>query len=182
MNEVVRRSKRISRLLRHTAGERSLGMTPDGWSSIQDVCAFLDLTRAQLDEAVAQNDKRRLQVDGDRIRACQGHSRLNMPVTLEALEASWAVYNPNGLLWHATTATAVDSITATGLHPGRRTHVHLTQTRDSPLGRRMPVQLAVDPVGLTVFEAPNGVLLTRGVPPENIVKSDAVHRARWSGS
>lgn len=157
-------------------------MSPDGWSSIQDVCALLDLTRPQLDEAVAQNDKRRLQVDGGLIRACQGHSRLNMPVTLEALEASWAVYDLQGLLWHGTNAQAVGSITATGLHPGRRTHVHLTQTRDSPLGRRTPVQLAVDPAGLAVFEAPNGVLLTRSVPPENIVKSDAVHQARWSGS
>lgn len=157
-------------------------MTPDGWSSINDVCALLDLTREQLNEAVAQNDKRRLQVDGDRIRACQGHSRLNMPVTLEALEASWTVYQPQGLLWHGTNAQAVGSITATGLHPGRRTHVHLTQTRDSPLGRRTPVQLRVDPTDLTVFEAPNGVLLTRSVPPANIVKTDAVHQARWSGS
>ncbi|MFC0627754.1 RNA 2'-phosphotransferase [Kribbella deserti] len=85
---VVRHSKAISKLLRHTAGERGLAMTPDGWSSIDDVCALLCLTRQQLDEAVAQNDKKRLQVDGDRIRACQGHSRLHMPVTLEALEAS----------------------------------------------------------------------------------------------
>ncbi|MFC0627753.1 hypothetical protein [Kribbella deserti] len=64
----------------------------------------------------------------------------------------------------------------TGLQPGRRTHVHLVASKDSPLGRRKSVvNLAVDPAGLRVFEAPNGVLLTRSVPPSNIVKTDAVH-------
>jgi RNA:NAD 2'-phosphotransferase (TPT1/KptA family) len=38
VDEVVRRSKQLSRLLRHTAGERGLAMTPEGWSSVPAGC------------------------------------------------------------------------------------------------------------------------------------------------
>ena len=54
----------MSRLLRHTAGERGLTMSADGWAAIADVLRLLDLTREQLDKAVLENDKQRLQVDG----------------------------------------------------------------------------------------------------------------------
>ncbi|HZX01939.1 RNA 2'-phosphotransferase [Kribbella sp.] len=64
-------------------------MSADGWAAIADVLRVLGLTRERLDVAVRENDKQRLQVDGDRIRACQGHSLHGMPVTREALENSW---------------------------------------------------------------------------------------------
>ncbi|GAA1617250.1 RNA 2'-phosphotransferase [Kribbella sancticallisti] len=172
----------MSRLLRHTAGERGLAMTPDGWAAIADVCALLQMDRTALAAAVEQNDKARLQVDGDRIRACQGHSAAGMPVTCEALENSWRRVTPQELLWHGTNTAALDAITREGLRPGRRTHVHLAPSRNSHVGRRSAVDvlLGIDPVklGRPVFEAPNGVLLVRSVPPEAICrveKADAVH-------
>ncbi len=58
--------------------------------------------------AVEHNDKQRLQVDGDRIRACQGHSLEGMPVTCEALENSWERVHPDHLLWHGTNRAALD--------------------------------------------------------------------------
>lgn len=72
MDEVVRRSQQLSRLLRHTAGARGLEMTADGWALIEDVCTLLEIDRTTLDAAVEYNDKKRLQVDGGRIRACPG--------------------------------------------------------------------------------------------------------------
>ncbi|ADB34703.1 phosphotransferase KptA/Tpt1 [Kribbella flavida DSM 17836] len=183
MSDVVRDSKRLSWLLRHGAGEQGLAMTADGWASIEDVCVLTDISRPALDRAVERNDKNRLEVDGDRIRACQGHSLAGMPVTREALENSWRRVHPADLLWHGTTRAAVEAIRREGLKPGRRTHVHLAPSRDSHVGKRFAaaVLLAVDPVDLVVFEAPNGVLLTRQVPPDAIVWGDAVHPAGWSG-
>lgn len=157
-------------------------MTPDGWASIEDVCELLKMDRTVLNAAVEQNDKARLQVDGDRIRACQGHSAAGMPVTREALENSWRRVTPKDLLWHGTNTAALEAIIREGLRPGRRTHVHLAPARNSPVGRRSAVDvlLGIDPakLGQPVFEAPNGVLLVRSVPPEaisQVQKGDAVH-------
>ncbi|MEU4394721.1 RNA 2'-phosphotransferase [Kribbella sp. NPDC023855] len=181
-------SRQLSRLLRHTAGVRGLAMTADGWALIEDVCELLQMDRTALAAAVEHNDKARLQVDGDRIRACQGHSVEGMPVTREALENSWQQVTPTELLWHGTNLAALDFILAAGLHPGRRTHVHLAPTQNSPVGRRSRVEvlLGIDParLGQPVFEAPNGVLLVRSVPAvaiSQVLKADAVHWGGWSG-
>ncbi|MGW1346018.1 RNA 2'-phosphotransferase [Kribbella sp. NPDC002412] len=169
-----RDSRRISRLLRHTAGERGLTMSADGWAAISDVLHLLGMERADLDAAVELNDKQRLQVDGERIRACQGHSLDGMPVTREALENSWERVYPDHLLWHGTQRQALAAIRRDGLLPGRRTHVHLAPSKDSHVGRRSAVEvlLGVDPGNLAVYRAPNGVLLTRFVPPDAIVEAD----------
>jgi putative RNA 2'-phosphotransferase len=134
----------------------------------------LGMDRFALDQAVNDNDKQRLQVDGERIRACQGHSLAGMPVTCEALENSWERVHPDHLLWHGTSREALPAIQRDGLLPGRRTHVHLAPSKDSHVGRRTAVEvlLGVDPGNLTVYRAPNGVLLTRFVPPDAIVEAD----------
>lgn len=135
------------------------------------------MTRERLDVAVRENDKQRLQVDGERIRASQGHSLKGMPVTREALENSWERVHPDGLLWHGTNRAALPAIEHEGLGAGHRTHVHLAPSKDSRVGRRTNVELllGVDPADLEVYRAPNGVLLTREVPPDAIVRVDAVH-------
>jgi putative RNA 2'-phosphotransferase len=58
---------------------------------------------------VANNDKGRLVVEGSRVRACQGHSLQHMPVTREALEASWVIVRPEASLWHGTRSVAIDT-------------------------------------------------------------------------
>jgi RNA:NAD 2'-phosphotransferase (TPT1/KptA family) len=85
-------------------------MTADGWAPVADVCTMLDIDRTTLLRAVEHNDKSRLQLDGDRIRAGQGHSRAGMPVTLDALERSWRKVEPDDLLWHGTSVSAVEGI------------------------------------------------------------------------
>ncbi|HET6988606.1 MAG TPA: RNA 2'-phosphotransferase, partial [Kribbella sp.] len=100
-------------------------MSADGWAAIADVLSVLHLNRTALDVAVRDNDKQRLQVEGDWIRACQGHSLNGMPVTREALENSWERVYPADLLWHGTNHAVLPAIQRDGLLPGRRTHVHL---------------------------------------------------------
>lgn len=172
----VRTSKKLSWLLRHGANEAGLAMDPAGWAAIDDVLAMLRISRPALEDQVARNTKRRLQLDGDRIRCCQGHSTATMPVQLDALEASWQPYTGGDVIWHGTRLSALPGIDASGLKALRRTHVHLARSLDSVVGKRSAVgaMLAVCPqrqksAGFPVFEAPNGVLLTRRVPRACIV-------------
>jgi putative RNA 2'-phosphotransferase len=180
----TRLSKRLSWLLRHGAGEAELDMDAAGWVPVAQVLAALRIGRADLDEAVRANDKRRLQLVGDRVRACQGHSLVGMPVTQDALEASWGTVTPSRSLWHGTSVGAVPGIAARGLLPGRRSHVHLAEDADSHVGKRLHVDLllevsphALAEHGLRVFQAPNSVLLVRHVPVACIVGARATSPA-----
>jgi len=179
---ITRKSKKLSWLLRHGAGTEGLPMDAAGWVPVADVMARLRIDRRTLTEVVARNNKNRLQWEGDRIRCCQGHSLEGMPVTRDALEDSWARWT-GGLIWHGTHVDAVEPISKEGIHAGRRTHVHLAPTTDSVVGKRasVHVMLGVDPDrmaahDLPLYRAPNGVVLTRQVPPDCIVELRAMTR------
>lgn len=151
-------------------------MDAAGWARIEDVLRVLNIRRAALERAVRENDKQRLQLEDDRVRASQGHSFDGTPVTLEALEASWSAYDSNASVWHGTHESALESIGREGLKPRGRTHVHLAAEIDSRVGKRagVAVMLEVAPERvrereLTLFVSPNGVVLVRGVPPNAIV-------------
>lgn len=169
-------SHRMSSLLRHRAGEVGLRMDAAGWVELSDLVAHLGAPRDLLDAVVQHNDKTRFEVAGTRIRASQGHSLEGMPVTQEALEASWAIFEGEGALWHGTQPEAVASIARQGLLRGDRSHVHLAESRDSSVGKRanVGVLLEIAPArlraaGQTLFQSPNGVILCRHVPPACIV-------------
>ncbi len=174
-----RNSRRLSWLLRHGAGEAGLEMDIAGWAALDDVVPIANLTRAEVLRAVEENDKGRLQLDGDRIRACQGHSVHNMPVTRSGLEATWERIEPTGSLWHGTALAALAGIGRDGITAGSRTHVHLAQSPTSRVGKRahVDVLLQVSPhrvraSGFEIFRAPNGVVLVEHVPADCII--DAV--------
>jgi putative RNA 2'-phosphotransferase len=99
-----------------------------------------------------------------------------MPVTLEALEASWRLYGEGGSLHHGTTVDATVPISRDGLVPQKRTHVHLAPSLESKVGKRSatPVVLEVScnrlrDAGENIYEAQNGVILVRRVPASCIV-------------
>lgn len=170
--ELRRKSRALSWLLRHGAGAAGLAMDAAGWAPIDAVLKELGMAREALDAAVRDNDKARLELRDERIRASQGHSRAGMPVTLEALEASWTVERRDDPAWHGTGLAALAAIAREGLLPGERTHVHLAEATDSAVGKRagVDVLLRVDPArlraeGLGLFRSPKGVLLARRVPP-----------------
>jgi putative RNA 2'-phosphotransferase len=169
------RSKELSWLLRHGAATRGVALDPAGWAAIADVLAATGISRDELDELVRTNTKRRIEIDGDRVRAVQGHS-VATAVDVDALESSWQPYGLDGSLWHGTSRAAIDGIAAHGILPIARTHVHLTVDPASDVGKRANVELVleIDPTrlhahGLGIFVAPNGVVLVRKVPPDCIV-------------
>lgn len=173
---LARDGTRLSWLLRHGAREAGLAMDEAGWASIAEVLRAAGLERAQLDRVVEGNNKQRYQVEGDRIRAVQGHSLGGTPVTCDGLEASWQRVVRDAPVFHGTRTDVIDAIARDGLLPGARTHVHLAPARDAAVGRRAQVEvlLEVSPValraaGLGLFVAPNGVLLARRVPTHCIV-------------
>lgn len=171
-------SKRLSWLLRHGAAEVGIELDPAGWADVGEVLRWLRADRPRLVHAVETNTKRRLQLEGDRIRCCQGHS-LGVGVTLDGLEASWAPRESDATVWHGTNAAALTGIAADGIRAQARTHVHLAAELASTVGKRanVAVMLEVSPEGIALFEAPNGVVLTRCVPAENIVGLRAMTRA-----
>ena len=168
-------SKRLSWLLRHGAPSEGIAMDAAGWVAVADVLRALRLTRAELAEVVELNTKSRLDLRGEQIRASQGHSSEGMPVTHDALEASWERFVGEGPIWHGTAVEALGGIAREGIVPQARTHVHLTSGLESKVGKRASVDVMIEvsaarlrELGIGVFQSQNGVILVRRVPPAAI--------------
>jgi putative RNA 2'-phosphotransferase len=171
--QLVRTSKFLSLHLRHRPERLGLVLEPGGWVGVDDLLQAaarhgVRLSRAELDDVVANNDKQRFSFDpsGRRIRANQGHS-VAVDLELEPVE-------PPAVLYHGTAERSVPSIERDGLRRMRRQHVHLSpdvataQRVGSRHGR--PVVFEVDTgamhaAGHPFFRAANGVWLVDAVPP-----------------
>lgn len=174
----VKISKYLSKHLRHEPERLGLELAPGGWVAVEallEACArhHFPVTRAELDEVVADNDKKRYAFDptGTLIRANQGHS-VEVDLQLEPV-------TPPALLYHGTPERNVTSILATGLSKMARHHVHLSgdvETATRVGARRgKPVILVVDAgamhqAGHLFYRSANGVWLVDAVPPEYLRK------------
>ncbi|MFE6036253.1 RNA 2'-phosphotransferase [Streptomyces sp. NPDC056452] len=168
----VKVSKYLSKHLRHQPERIGITLDPSGWVPIDELmraCAGhgFPITRAELDHVVAANDKQRFAVDGDRIRANQGHT-VTVDLGLPPAE-------PPAYLYHGTVGRVLDVIRAEGLRPMDRHHVHLSPDRETAtrVGARrgVPVILSVDAgamhrAGHVFHVSTNGVWLTDSVPPQ----------------
>ena len=150
-------------------------MDAAGWVPVSEVLERLRMSRATLEEIVRRNRKNRLELEGERVRCCQGHSTKTMPVTAAALKASWQRWSGESA-WHGTFVGAVELIAREGITAQSRTHVHLTAELHSVVGKRanVHVMLEIDcammrRLGHPLFISPNGVILTRAVPAQCIV-------------
>lgn len=168
----VKVSKYLSRHLRHQPERLGLTLAPGGWVDVDDLLAAcrthgFAITRAELDDVVATNEKQRFTLDpsGTRIRAAQGHS-VDVDLALDPAD-------PPATLFHGTGHAALAAILHEGLRPMGRRHVHLSADEETALrvGRRHgpPVVLAVDAAamaaaGSTFWRADNGVWLVDSVP------------------
>ncbi len=166
-------SKFMSLVLRHRPDRIGIALDSAGWTDIADllaraVAAGRHITRDDLNEVVATNDKRRfaLSDDGLRIRANQGHS-VDVELCLESVA-------PPALLFHGTASRFVASVMATGLHKRSRHHVHLTETfaTAKAVGTRygVPVILRIDAAAMAAqghlfYKTDNDVWLVDAVPP-----------------
>jgi putative RNA 2'-phosphotransferase len=172
--KIVRISKSMSRSLRHQPERLGITLEPGGWVRVDDLLSAmkttgLTLTRAQLEEVVANNDKQRFSFDetGTRIRANQGHS-VTVDLQLEPR-------SPPNVLYHGTNEAALPGILETGLQRMKRHHVHLSADTEtahrvgSRRGRVVILKLdaaAMNAAGHVFFRSANGVWLTDEVPTQ----------------
>jgi len=164
-------SRFMSLILRHKPEVGNLTLDAEGWAKVSEVLSALKhhvgpITRTQLDELVAENDKQRFAFNErrDKIRASQGHS---LAVDLALPEAS-----PPQHLFHGTKQKFLGSIFHEGLKPGTRQHVHLSPNIDT--ATTVASRRSGDNVILIVktaecpgpfYVSANGVWLTEAVPP-----------------
>jgi putative RNA 2'-phosphotransferase len=169
--EMIRLSKRLARHLRHDPAALGLTLAPGGWAEVGTLVRALSITRAELEEVVEKNTKRRFAFDetGTRIRASQGHS---VQVDLGLPDAP-----PPDVLYHGTVAKFLDAIFREGLRPMNRHAVHLSATAETArtVGARRgkPVVLRIDAAAMAAAGHPfqlsaNGVWLTASVPPHHL--------------
>ncbi|MDO9437725.1 MAG: RNA 2'-phosphotransferase [Hydrogenophaga sp.] len=163
-------SKLLSRILRHRPDAVGVHIDRNGWCDVGELLTGLTrlnmhVTLELLERVVQENDKRRFVVEGNRIRAAQGHS-------LPDVEPVLRQKKPPSLLFHGTTEDRIASIEREGLRPMRRHHVHLSpdeNTARSVGSRRGPaVVFAIDSArmqfdGHKFFVSDNGVWLTDAV-------------------
>lgn len=158
-------SKRMSYVLRHHP--ESVGLTLDGagWVELASFAQALGVSRAAVEAVVRSSDKQRFIIEGDRIRANQGHSI--------DVDLGYEPSAPPDRLYHGTVARFVSSIREHGLLRGERHHVHLSADRATAInvgGRRgKPVILVIDARAMadadhSFLVTPNGVWLTEHVP------------------
>lgn len=171
---LVRTSKFLSKYLRHEPERLGLTLAAGGWVEIEALLAAcrahnFPISRQELEEVVASNDKQRFSFDetGTRIRANQGHS---VEVDLQLEPAS-----PPPVLYHGTGERSVASIEANGLRKMARHHIHLS--RDIATATRVgarhgkPIVFVIDAqamseAGHVFYLSANGVWLVESVPPE----------------
>ncbi|GAA3104306.1 RNA 2'-phosphotransferase [Streptosporangium carneum] len=168
---MVRISKYLAKHLRHQPERIGITLDANGWVEVDTLLTAaaahgFPVSRAELERVVADNDKRRYVIDGDRIRASQGHS-VAVDLDLPAAE-------PPAFLYHGTVARNMTAIRAEGLQPMNRHHVHLSPDRETAtrVGARrgVPVVLVVDAAAMRAAGhefrlSANGVWLADHVPP-----------------
>jgi len=175
---LVKLSKFLALILRHQPERFGLPLDEEGWASLSEVMEILRglpnfrwATRADVIAVVEQgpgDDKRRFEVEGNRIRARYGHS-VAQPIRYEPC-------TPPLLLYHGTAPDALEAIRREGLKPMERQYVHLSPDRETAI--RIGVPHAGEPVVLTIrateahaagiefYRADDQVYLAHCIPPE----------------
>ncbi len=177
-------SKFISLVLRHKPSAAGITLDEHGWADTEALLAGMadkyPISRAALEQIVAEDDKQRYSFNDDktRIRANQGHS---VPVDIEPEELI-----PPEFLYHGTAEQNVPSITLNGLVAKERLYVHLSADlrTAAAVGLRhgKPVVYRVrsgdmQKDGIRFYRAANGVWLTKYVPAFYLdpVEPDEIH-------
>jgi putative RNA 2'-phosphotransferase len=175
--QLTRRSKYLSKHLRHQPERLGLTLGPGGWVPVVDLLAActragVSISRDDLDEVVARNSKQRFSFDptGALIRANQGHS---VEVDLQLPPAT-----PPDVLYHGTGERSAAAILRDGLLRMNRHHVHLSV--DIPTARAVgarhgrPVIFQIDAAAMAgsghAFAcSANGVWLVEHVPADYLL-------------
>lgn len=170
MPDDIQISKFMSLVLRHAPQQAGLVLDESGWADLGALCAAIErkfgASQADVTRVVAGNPKKRFAIEGDRIRAVQGHS--------VDIDLGLAPSLPPALLYHGTKEDFLPAILREGLTRQTRQHVHLSKDIETAriVARRRKgkdVILQVDSAamaghGVIFFLSDNSVWLTDSVP------------------
>jgi RNA:NAD 2'-phosphotransferase (TPT1/KptA family) len=173
-------SKTLSYLLRHGARREGLYVDDVGYISLNDIVNWLReksdviVSKSDIEEIVKNDAKGRFILNGDLIRAAQGHS-------FEVGEKAFSEYVGTGPLVHVTHSVNIPSIAKNGLSPMDRRYVHFIDvgqpddSRSWSLVRRSTDGYVIvgsrelndaRENGIKFLIADNGVVLSPHLPPK----------------
>ena len=120
-------SKILSLVLRHSPEAYNITLDNEGWADIDILIEAISLhhqefsaiTRESILEVVNSSDKKRHEVNGDRIRALYGHSFENI--------IKKDIVSPPTILYHGTIYENYLKIKDTGIKKMQRQYVHLSE-------------------------------------------------------
>jgi putative RNA 2'-phosphotransferase len=167
-------SKTMTYILRHHPEAFGLTLSPAGFIGIPELAQAITehkgaVTEADILQTVAMDEKSRFTVDGEMIRAAQGHST---PV-----ELGHPVAEPPEFLFHGTVEKFIPSIMKQGLLKGERHAVHLSESLETAtiVGARRGTPIILKVSAHKMFEqgfiftlSENKVWLVSTVPAEFI--------------
>lgn len=167
-------SKFMSLVLRHAPHEAELTLDANGWTDLYTLAKVIQgkfgADGEELQRIVDENPKKRFAIEGNRIRAVQGHS-LEVDLALKPI-------TPPGILFHGTKRDFMSSILAEGLTRQSRQHVHLSKDIETARivavrrkGENVILQIdaaAMQQAGHSFYLSNNGVWLTESVAPKFI--------------
>src|SRR4030042_5391473 len=163
-------SKFLSYILRHNPSSIVLELDEHGWANIDDIIkrSSFPLTKEMIESVVQTNDKQRFKIEGDKIRASQGHS---LEVDLELKEKK-----PPEYLFHGTVQNKMGLIWEQGLKKMNRQHVQLSDSIVDAgiVGRRHGRDVVILQVnsgmmyrdGFKFYLSDNNIWLIEHIPPE----------------
>ncbi len=168
-----RLSRFLALVLRHKPDSIGITLDPSGFVEIETLVKAIagqpgwSWASESAVRAAAEQDARRYEIAGTRIRARYGHS---VPI-----EAPGTPVVPPEWLYHGTSPEAVDVIRGDGLTPQGRQFVHLSATRQDALavGKRHSPDAVVVTVlarqaheaGVQFYQASAAIYLARGIAP-----------------
>ena len=123
---LVHKSKALSYALRHNPDKFGIVLDKYGWCDIETVLKAVNCTRQEVESIIAQSEKKRFEIDGNRIRATYGHSTENK-IEFNPIE-------PPEVLYHGTSNESFSKIMSDGeIRPMRRQYVHLSSDQNTAL-------------------------------------------------
>lgn len=116
-------------------------MDEEGFVPLEQLLSALEITKDDVIKVMEISEKKRLELDGDKIRALYGHS---IPMQIKKTEGT-----PPSILYHGTAKRFISSIKENGLLHMKRQYVHLSvdeETATTVRKRRdsTPVLLKID--------------------------------------
>lgn len=173
-HQVTALSKLMSYILRHRPDEFGLVLDVDGFISLKELQQAIaeepgwsHVRRSHITEVVMTSDRKRFEVEDERIRATYGHST---PHTIR-----YEPTEPPPILYHGTRRKAYPHILRKGLNPMGRRYVHLTTSPElaEKIGRRRDPQSVLMEIqaqraseeGITFYQANPLIYLADHLPP-----------------